>query len=253
MNILVRSKDRNRTHGSGNPADFVLSFPEAVYGTYQLVWATIPNTIYNVRSGNNKLYLRNQNGSETTVTVEPKNYTGTTLASALTALLSGVTVEYDAATLKFKFKLAAVDTHFQFFTSKSGSIHSVLGFESSSVPNEVYQIVFKGAGPTDSGTYAPNAVSLGGINSIGVRIKEASGIGWSVSAGDGSRSHGTTLLIPLLSSAGEFQSSAQDLHKQKARFNERTRSMTVQLVDPDTMEVLDMNGANWEMLLSKTA
>lgn len=269
INILVRSKDRDRTQSPGNSADFRLLFPEAIYGTYRLVWATIPNTIYNVNVTNNKLYLRNADGSDTVLTLTPKNYTGTTLAAALTSMLTGVTVEYDQALLKLKFKLSNNAVHFQFYSSKPNSIHTVLGFGSSTVSTEIYQITFKGTGAVDEGTYAPNAIALGNLNSIGVRIKEASGLNWSLTAGEtqrivdingittkivtGNKSHNATFIIPLLSIFGEYQSSAQDLHKQHLRFGERTRSLNIQLVNPDTMEPIDLNGADWEMLLSKTS
>lgn len=267
MNLLVRSKDRERLQGDGDPALFRLPLPEAISGDYRLIWATIPNTIYNVNSTNNKLYLFKTGTGDVTLTIPSQNYTGTTLAAALTELLLAYTddgpailVEYLDSVLKLQFTLPA-GAEFQIYSKyKEDSAHAILGFRTSA-SKVLYQLV------PNQANLLPNVVALGLPISLGIQVKESSTSSYALGGNiedrkldnNGNtlsivktpRAHNASLVIPFLASAGSYHSSAVDTHRQWINFPRPTKHLNIQLVSPDTHSKVDLNGAEWEMLLSK--
>jgi len=284
MNLLVRSKDRERLQGDGDPALFRLPLPEAIFGDYRLIWATIPNTIYNVNSTNNKLYLFKTGTGDVTLTIPSQNYTGTTLAAALTDLLLAYTtdgpailVEYLDSVMKLQFTLPD-GAEFQIYSKyKEDSAHAILGFRTSA-SKVLYQLV------PGQPNLLPNVVALGLPISLGIQVKESSTSSYALggniedrkldnngntlsivktprahNANNGNtlsivktpRAHNASLVIPFLASAGSYHSSAVDTHRQWINFPRPTKHLNIQLVSPDTHSKVDLNGAEWEMLLSK--
>jgi len=267
MNLLVRSKDRERLQGDGDPALFRLPLPEAIFGDYRLIWATIPNTIYNVNSTNNKLYLFKTGTGDVTLTIPSQNYTGTTLAAALTDLLLAYTtdgpailVEYLDSVMKLQFTLPD-GAEFQIYSKyKEDSAHAILGFRTSA-SKVLYQLV------PGQPNLLPNVVALGLPISLGIQVKESSTSSYALGGNiedrkldnNGNtlsivktpRAHNASLVIPFLASAGSYHSSAVDTHRQWINFPRPTKHLNIQLVSPDTHSKVDLNGAEWEMLLSK--
>lgn len=266
MNLLVRSKDRDRVQGPGDSAEFRLGLSEAIEGKYRLIWATIPNSTYNINSRNNRLYLTSTATGDLTLTIPSQNYTGETLANALQSLLitggytqpgQTIAITYLETLLKLRFVLSA-GAEFKIYCRQSDedSAHAVLGFETSAQEAETWL-------PAGQTRDLPNVVALGSPTSLGIRIKECSSLAYSLGGfyeervGDsirrGTKSHSASLVIPFLASSGGYQSSAQDRHDQYVFFPSKTKYLNIQVVSPDTQEKVQLNGGEWEMLLSKTA
>jgi len=266
MNILVRSKDRDRIQGAGDSAEFRLSLSEAIQGRYKLIWATIPNACYNINSKNNNLYLNSTATGDVTITIPSQNYTGETLADTLQSLLINegyvqvgqtIGVAYLDTKLKLQLTLSA-GAEFKIY-SKGGedSAHAVLGF-ATSAQNELFALT------PGQATVLPQVVALGLPTSLGIQIKECSSLSYSTGGNyeevslAGAVSRGTkvqsgSLIIPFLASSGGYQSSAQDRHDQYVVFPTLTKYLHLQVCNPDTRDKVDLNGADWEMLLSKTS
>ena len=264
MNLLVRSKDRDRVQGPGDSAEFRLPLQEAIEGKYRLIWATVPNACFNVNSKNNKLYLTSTAMGDTTITIPSQNYTGETLADTLQSLLINegyvqpgetIGIAYLDTHLKLQFTLSA-GAEFKIYCrqSNSDSAHAVLGFETSAQDAETWL-------PQGQTRILPNVVALGLPTSLGIQIKECSTLAYSLggfhevwdgsSVKRGTKNHSASLVIPFLASSGGYQSSAQDRHDQFVFFPNKTKYLNIRVVSPDSRDKVDLNGADWEMLLSK--
>lgn len=271
QNLLIRSADRDLTAASASSQDFKVQFPELVSGRFLLRWATVPNAVYTINSDNNILYLR-KGATDVQYTLTPSNYTAQTLATALTALLAGngyvtagqtVTFEYASEYLKLRITLSA-GAEFTIFTSKSpSSIHSVLGLPDgldASWP-EAYSLT------PGQATLLPNVVSLARPISLGLRIAEARSVGYQTARQSqyrelnidgktvrfvkGPMAGQATFLVPFLAAQGAYASTSQDNHQQCVYFSNPTRTLSCSVINPDTQNTINLNGAQWEMLLTK--
>lgn len=267
--VLIRSKDR--VNPTTTPrANFSLRFQESIEGEWDVKWITIPNTLYNVNATNNIIPFTNTDGSYT-ATMVPGNYTTTTLATeidrAMDAAASGgatpitYTTTLVAATQTFSIASSASTTSLTFATNSTNTAHALMGFEQVDVA-------------TASPLVSTNSAFLIGPLSLGIQIPQSSGSGYitgggtfqqldsrSITKADGkvvskaaefvSAATEGNLVVPLLVSYGTYNFTSEDVFRQRILFSHGTKRIEVQVVDPDTGDVVDLNGGEWELMMER--
>lgn len=262
--LLVRSQDRdqrveNASNGFGSHKGRIQWGRPLQPGLYQLQWATIPNSVYNVTSSNNQLRFANTGfggGVFETVVLPPKNYTAADLATALSAA-SVLTWTYDADTYKMTVSNATGFDGELYY--EEDSLLETLGFERpdavlNSTPIRLH---------TGIPLQAPQVVKLAQPLSVGIQIAESSGrAGYEVggrSKPDGKMTDRSTeafnercdLIIPYLSPAGTYSFLSSDVFTQGLELHRPTQTLSYSLINLSNNKALDLNGANWEMMLQK--
>lgn len=229
--IVLRSRDR--TSGSSSEFEFK-QVDQILEGEYQVEWATIPNTLYNVSTTNNVLAVTSGTGS---ATLTPGNYTGATLAAEVQTQLTAVhasarTVTYSS--ISNKLTITAADASATVFGPATA--------------NDGARVVGVAPGTTTSvasGSECPYVVFLGSPLSLGIQISGASTRGYQTS----NRKSGS-ILVPWIAATNVFNVLVGTDFSNCIEINEGQRIFNVRVVDPGTDEVVDLNGGEWEMILT---
>jgi len=257
---LLRSGDRlMRSDGSGSN-DFTLRFQDNLpSGNYEVMWVTIPNTVYNVDAGRDTLTFETVSsggGIQGTVSVPRRNYTAQELATELTSfpffdvstgLPTTLTWVYDPNTFRYTVRNNSADTGYLHY-GDGGTLMKILGF---SAPRGEEPVPY----PLPPGQFvaAPNVAQLGSPLSIGINIVESKGEGF-VTAGGNSQvldNRRATLLVPFLSAAGGYSFVTKENFRQTFSLRSSGNQISVNLRDPDTGQPLNLNGADWEMFFRR--
>lgn len=246
--ILVRSTDRLASSASSN--SFECKFQEPIEGYYVLRWATIPNSLYNVTSSNNQIYF-----IESTVsyvgTIEPGNYTGKTLATAIETAMDAVspvvhTVFFNPITGKLSVFVGVGTVGFEFGSNTLNTAAKVMGFADADVAEA-------------ANVEGVKSVFLGYPLSLGIQFTASSTVNFKTAGGQyrttpsgaqawETKTSGAQLIIPLLASYGVYNFNSSDVHRQVFHVKAGRKVMRFSIIDPGTNAVVDLNGGEWEML-----
>lgn len=258
--LLIKSRDREdlSSASTGHTAMFKVKLKQPIEGKWLVKTVTIPNSIYTVTSKNNQVtFFINDEGAKT-CEIPVGNYTGDTLADALTVAMNAATsagtwaVTYASLTSKLTVSYddsdAANTWFFNFTRATVNSAAWVLG-DYVGTP----YTATAGDGTTRE---LPHVIGLGTPASLGIHIKEAACHGYTTtsfktSSGEGEPRTGD-ILVPFLAASGTFNfSQAESKNSQEVCFNHPTSKLEIHVTNTDTGEMVDLNGADWEMLLEQ--
>lgn len=282
--LLLRSTDREyKVDGSfaQNPTGQLrLRLENGVQGTYEVKWIKIPNTVYNINTTNNVLSFSTQAGGPFEAALEPKNYTAAELATALTQLLTtgnplwndpDLVVSYDQQKSKLVFSSTAASSGYNYFTILTGgerSINRTLGFpylekKFSAGVLQPQAISFFKSAPGLVSNDAPYIVQLSSPLSIGMTVREATSNNFKtaqqvVGVRDGqpvylTKSTAAALVIPFVVEKGAYMFLSSDVLKQYLTFARTTKTLSFEVVDLNTGSRVDLNNADWQLYMQRTA
>jgi len=227
-------KSRDRTTESKSSSDFTIQLPHPINGKYELVSATVPNTIYTFAAGDdsNKIYF-NEAGTPFTASITPGFYSTSTIAAAIKTAMEDVgsytyTVTIDSVTQRVTIS-AGADLFILEFASREGASER-LGFAREDTA----------AATSHTGDYVLN-FALPHSLVVDIDRKES-----FQSSGQDSGS----FYIPFdVNSSDVMIYSRDSKFSQNIEFRNQT-SFPIQLKNTNN-QIVDLNGANWEMLLKK--
>jgi hypothetical protein len=234
-NLLIKSIDRS----SGTSSDFKLYSKLVLEGTYLLKHAVIPNTIYNVNETNNRFVL-NEGGLDIAITLPVGNWasSGTFEAMVGEALTLAGTYTYTAVIDPNTHKLVLINNSASLFSLDFTQVESrskqLLGFELDHTGLS-YPVMSTGV------------VNLGSPVSSGIQLDQSTSRNYENVMTDSAG----TIYIPFNTSFGSFKSLPSIDLPQYVKFERRERYLRVRVVDTSTNEPLDLNGADFELLLTK--
>lgn len=252
--------------------DFVIRFNEPLCGTYQVHYITIPNSLQTIVIDiNNGLSASEDDVVYVDFTLPPGTYTPSTLAAALKVELDtafpGVRSPFVVAVdSENKLQLTTADGKEMYF-SPDGNANRTLGLY------ETKTTTILSAGKFPSPLY------LGDPLSIGIEIKEASDAGYVTAGGryvsdtvtglpnkidnpvTGSKStmntdrlistkQQATLIVPRVTSVGDFCYTTTDDFKQYIRLERGTKTLTIRTLYP-VSGLPAILRAPWEMLIER--
>lgn len=241
MKLLIRSADR--LSSSNSSADFQVKFSQTIFipipdqlSSVSLVYASIPNTIYNITSSNNSINW-NDGSSTLTTTIPVGSYSSSTLSStlatAMTTSSSGhgnLTITISFSTLTYFFTISAGSNFTLNFNSASTTMASILGFNKSSLSGS----------SSYTGTVVP---SIFAPQHLEIRITELSKPNYS------SAECNYSFLIPVPVNSGNFiEYKEKEYFTQKVYTYNNFSSLSVQLCQNGS--VVSLNNADWELALA---
>lgn len=237
--ILIKSQDRN-TGGSNTSSNFYIQSRDVLEGLYEVKHILIPNTTYNIHDNNSEITLHETApvGSYL-IGIYPGSYTGAQLAAVLQTAFNGVGVQPFTVSLnQITGKLVILCTTFQSFSISFPNIHCsrTYGF------GEALQT------QTAAGIASTHVINLSHPDSLGVQIKQ---LHCSTTAYENivTRSSGA-LYVPFNATFGYFVALPSQQLYQTVHFH-RSTGLNISIVDTSTNQILDLNGGEWELLLSK--
>lgn len=140
---------------------------------------SIPHSFYGISEINNNIFFRqmnvNSSTTDTIITLEKKNYTGTLLASSIKSVLDSAygnnnyTVVYGERTGKITITSTVSNVTFVILTDKQLSPTNSLSFTVSydtDNPKSMNDVLRNSGLPTDSSTYESGFLDLNGISNI---------------------------------------------------------------------------------------
>lgn len=232
--LLINSADR--IAGTSTDFNVPLHFPLQDIKGVKLLSASIPNTIYNVTSSNNTIYWTR--GIARSATITAGAYDVNTLISEIETSLQTVdpaqtyTVTYDQTLMKITIACDAAIV--LTCTNTTNAIWEVVGFN------------------TDSNTasanshLADNVVRLDFPAYLAIRINELLNPG-TIST-TGYRCNFVVSLAENSSTVETFNVGSDYLINQNYTSNNFINTLNISLRKP-TGETIDLNGADWAMLL----
>lgn len=267
---LFRSADRlSLPQGVPNQptsSRFTLQFQDTLPdGDYEILWATIPNTSYNVDASADSLNFETVSvggGIQEDSILEHKNYTANDLATALSAIPYFDTVTsatynlawtYNPATLRFSVTNNAPTVGY--LHPGETSLLRKLGF-APPIGHLPLPIIL----PPGVQITAPVTAQLSSPLSIAVSIPQAVTEGFvtagSVYRNDGSNTRTVsnfraTLSLPYLASAGTYNFITRENFRQTFKLKGHRNQLSFEVRNPDTREFLDLNGGEWEMFVRR--
>ena len=236
--VLIKSLDRQ----SGSSSNFTTDSTLILEGDYILKYAIIPNTIFNVNESNRRVTLLEgliAGASVYPILLPVGNYTADTFVDMLSTVLSAVSpfntylATYDPLT----FQLTIQDQTLSIFRldlSASPQVRALLGF------NVMMTAL-------DTQTTGTGVLNLGSPDSLGIQVQQSETRGFENVATDTCG----TIYVPLNKTFGSYQSLSSLELPQYVRFNQRQRQLNIRVVDTSTNPEVDLNGSNFELLLSK--
>jgi len=147
-NIFVSSENRDVTlYPYGNSYVLHLTTPVKDIFKAELVYASVPNSLYNLENGSNVLTIEH-NGISNTFSLTEGFYSGSTLASEITQTISNITsisVQYIPQFGKMLFTSPTTISNFEIQTNNS-NLAKMLGID----VNTPYSNVVSPSAPTSS-------------------------------------------------------------------------------------------------------
>jgi hypothetical protein len=228
---LLKSRDRF----SGTCDNFKLKTKMGgIVGKYRVSHISFPNTIYNVTSSNNTVDYN----SGTTLTLPVGYYNSANLPGAVKTMLDGAppvdtyTVTISSTTGRLTI---TSNTSTNFSLSFTNGLDKILGFSS----------LLSGAS-----TYTGNNIINYDINvSVGIDIKESNYHNVENMADD---SFSSSIYVPLDGNFGEYVtiSDKNDI-EQFVYFEKQFRTLNVSIINMSDLTPIDLNGAEWELVLKR--
>lgn len=231
--ILIKSIDRQ----AGTSSNFTTFSSLIIEGTYILKYCVIPNTIFNVNESNRRFKLV-RGASTYSLQLPVGNYNPDSFVAMLSAGMSSIdvanpyAVTYDPAT----YAITINNTAFNSFglVLPSVAVRSLFGISVETTA-------------INSSITGDSVINLGSPDSIGIQIQQSQTRGFENIASDCCG----TLYVPLNKAFGTYQALSSLELPQHVSFNQRQRQLNIRVVDTSTNEELDLNGGNFELLLSR--
>lgn len=229
-NLLIKSQDRK----TGSSHNFLYYSHEGLDGDYILKYCMIANTLYNVNEYNNTFTL-NENSTDKTVTLTSGNYTASTFETELKTALDVASSGYNTFTVTYnettgKINVTASNAfNFIFPDSRTSRLY---GFD-----------ILQTASGTD--LTSPNIINLSFPNSIGIEIRETNIDNYENCNTNASGA----FYIPIDQSFGFYKTLDEHTFTQHIVFK-KARYLNFRVVDTSTNDPLDLNGGDFEILLS---
>ena len=245
---------------------FTLQFQDTLPdGEYEILWATIPNTVYNVDESADSLNFETESmggGIQEDSILEHKNYTPDDLATALSAIQYFDTVSngtynlawaYDPTTFRFSVTNNAPTAGY--LHPGPTSLLRKLGFAPPVGENPLPILLPPGVPITalvTSQLSTPLSISV----SIPQAVTEGFTTAGSVYRGDGSNirtlnNFKATLSLPYLASAGSYNFITRENFKQTFKLRGHRNQLAFEVRNPDNRQILNLNGGEWEMFVQK--
>lgn len=230
---FIQISSKYRTNQNDDTHDCKIELPQIMReGHYKLVYALIPNSIYNVNINNNKLVFTDNARHEIYLNVGI--YNEESLIDHLVEEMNIASNGYNTYTITYvettnKLNFSAVN-NFQFHFSES-TCHELLGFKYNDTPSNVTIV-------------SDNMINLSPFHTINISIDQISSISQKVN-------QGTSLIIPLPNNVLSYynfmpyQSFQQILHIERDK-----RIIKIDIRD-ELNNLLDLNGIDWCLILEK--
>lgn len=245
---LIKSIDRQNL-SSTTSNTFDIKFQNYLEGKFELVYAIIPNNLYNVYNytinsvtyGNNKLYF-NENSTNKTATLTAGFYTTIGASSIATEVQSALnTASGGYAT--FTVTLSSITGLLTISSTQNFS----LKFASNSLYSSSYLLGFPNtdtsAGTSAVSTYVPR---LNVPSSLSINIRQTSISGFQTGTGQ----YGS-IIIPLDVSFGDIKYyTVKNDFCQYIRLDRPLSVMTIEIRDT-AGNILNMNGNDFEVAIKK--
>jgi hypothetical protein len=224
--LFLSSKERETS--SASSSDFRLKLSRAISAgeTYTLVYAHIPQTIYNIDAQNNSFVFND--GVERQVTLPNGFYTASTVTTALQSVMNAVSSQTFTVTLDDTTQKITLDSTGSFSVSMN-SVESPLGFTSDTTLNTSH------TGDT--------ILNLERTDALFIHVNE-------IQETDLVRG-GTTFVIP--SSVNQLQVidyNERNGYHQKITFNTPNLLLSIRLTDAENRTV-DLNNSDWYFVLEQ--
>lgn len=242
MSITLSSRDRNTTT-SISRSDFQLKLNSPIYASmFSLVGASIPNTIYNVRTGINDTFVVGLTGdasTDYTATLPAGNYTIDDVVAALPTLIGTATgkthgMAYNDVTLK-----TTVTGSTGMYVKSTGTLNSCLGF--STTANSA----------TGTSVTASNATNFNEPAYVFVRLMASPGFIPNGVQLPASQNFATFKIYFKADRANVGFYTPEDLLNQEISLQngvQEFRDFRIQLVYADGT-LVDLNGFDWDLTL----
>lgn len=239
--ILIRSKDRtNVPENATTSSNFVIQSRDLLDGTYVVKSVIIPNTSYNLHATNDTITL-NETAPVASfpISLEHGNYNAPELASLVQLAFNSVGVQTFAVSVNaITGKLKVVCTSGQNFSISFPNPETSKTYGFVGIATTAQQVVLVGN----------HVVSLGYPESVGIHIRELT-CSHSAYENIATRASGS-IYVPLSEQFGFYKAlMSSDLY-QTVTFH-RNSKLSISIVDPSTNQVVDLNGSDWEMLLTQ--
>lgn len=229
--FLLKSKDR--TSLSTSSSDFKIQLINPINGTYELVSAAIPNTIYTFDDDNdtNKIYFFD-GGSNKTASIAEGIYNSTEIAAAIKTAMDAAgsetyTITLDDTTQKLTF--AATGNFYLRFADNEGASER-LGLDRINTDS-------------DTSYTAPNVINLALPHALIIDLDRNENF-------ESSGNDRGTIYIPFDVGSSDIMNYKRDENFSQTIKFDRMSLLTVKLKDSDN-NYINLNGANWELLLKK--
>lgn len=245
--MLIKSEDRS----NGSSHNFICELSIPVEGKYLVKNCFIPNTCYNIDSHNNHFALTTATHT-IHITIPPGNYTRVTLSTILQTLIvnrffevQGLTVSCIAnvSTVTGKLTITIDLLGNQFVVNQVniipyGKVYNVLGIQNKTT-------LFVSSNGIDRVLFGSNIIQLTHATSLGVIIGSPINNYENVTT-----SAIGNIYIPMNLEFGFYRMLTSGEFPQYVYF-ERTRSISIKVVDTSDGSLLSLNGGNFELFLSK--
>lgn len=231
--IIIKSKDRVN-YSSTTASQFACQLLRSIaFDELELLYAQIPNTIYNITSSNNVIYFND--GANVSATITPGSYTISSLTSAIATAMTSAsssaktyTVTYSTSTFLLTISTTAGYT-LTFGTNTTNSIAQTIGFPNSNTASASAQ----------TGSYAVNL----NIDPIYVNFRMVSSLNQTTNMSMPSYS----FILPISVNGGEVNIlSKYNSMEQKIKLNSMVNVDRVEIELRDgSGNIVNLNGSNW--------
>jgi hypothetical protein len=225
--LFLSSKEREPS--SSSTSDFRLKLPRPILAgeRYELIYAQIPQTVYNLDSNNNSFVLND--GSPNALAIPPGFYTANTIVTELQTQLNAVsaltfTVAFSETSQKITITASGP------FTVNMNGVGSPLGF-----------ITTTGSATSHTGG---TILNLETTDSLFIHVNEIRQIDYIQG--------GSTFAIP--SNVNQLQVidyNERSGFRQTITFNNPCSVLTIRLTDSEN-RVVDLNGSQWYLILERS-
>lgn len=228
MNIVLRSQDRSQ----GETHNFKIRSERILQGLYHVKNISLANTFYNVTSENNEIVY---NG--VSLFVPEGNYNNNTITDIIKTLLDGELLDVFTVTVsKTTSKLTiSSDTSTNFILTFPNGFNNVIGFNENGYIGDSTYTGFK-------------VVQTNSLLSVGIDILESSYLNVANYTDD---TKGSSIYLPFNEGYATYTIYKDDDLRQYVKFEKPVRTLTLQIKDLSTNEILNNHGAEWEVLFRR--
>ena len=236
--ILLRSADRNPAT-STNSSNFQLNMGNDLHGEYEVLYISMFNTFFSVNTGiNDKIYF-NDNATNWTGTIAPGLYT----TSGSNSILTAITTAMNAVSSGYTATISAITGY---ITISNGSFNFSLKFATNTVSSAATTLGFaKSDTAAAASAVATSVPQLSGPTTVNIYISQCLVYNFTNFQGQFGN-----VLLPINVSYGALQYWKKIDFDQMLRFENRTPSLTIKLLDTNGAQ-LNLNGTDWQLAIRR--